>query len=154
MNMVYDNMVKGKTAQWFCNADVVHSMGYTLDLAKGTAMLGNTEDAYNQIWNLPVDEKALTGREWVNLFASVMKGSDKVSVLPKWSAKALGLFIPVLGEMHEMLYQFDRPYYFDSGKFCRRFNYVPTTNREAVKQTISQLKPSLSRLPADELRME
>jgi len=47
-------------------------MGYTPDLARGTAMLGNTEDAYKQLWNLPVDMNALTGREWPGLFAEEM----------------------------------------------------------------------------------
>lgn len=61
-----------KAAQWFCNADVILTMGYTPDLARGTAMLGNTEDAYKQVWNLPVDMNALTGREWNGLFAEEM----------------------------------------------------------------------------------
>ena len=49
MNLIYDNLSKGKKAQWFCNADVVHTMGYVPDLAKGTAILGNTPEAFNQI---------------------------------------------------------------------------------------------------------
>ena len=140
MNMVYDNLSKGKSAQWFCNADVVHTMGYTPDLAKGTALLGNTTDAYNQIWNLPVDMNSLTGREWVKLFAEIMNTTDKITVLPQWSLKLLGVFIPILKEMHEMLYQFDRPYNFDCSKFLNKFDFVPTTNREAVIQTIEALK--------------
>ena len=140
MNTVYDNIVKGKTAQWFCNADVVHTMGYSPDLAKGTAMLGNTPDAFNQIWNLPASPEALTGRQWVKLFADEMKTSDKVQVLPVWMIKLVGLFIPVLREMPEMMYQFDRPYIFDSSKFCNRFNFSPTSNIEAVRMTINALK--------------
>lgn len=140
MNMVYDNMAKGKTAQWFCNADAIHTMGYTPDLAKGTALLGNSTDAINQIWNLPVDMNALTGREWVKLFADEMKTSGKVKVLPLWALKLLGIFVPILKEMPEMMYQFDRPYNFDSSKFISRFNFTPTTNKEAVKETIDTLK--------------
>ena len=139
LNVVYDNMIKGKTAQWFGNADVVHTMGYTPDLAKGTAMLGNTGDAYNQVWNLPVDKNALTGREWVKLFAGEMKASEKVQVLPLWSLKLLGLFVPILKEMAEMTYQFARPYVFDSSKFTDKFNYQATSNLEAVRQTIDIL---------------
>jgi len=139
LNVVYDNLIKGKTAQWFGNADVVHTMGYTPDLAKGTAMLGNTEDAFNQVWNLPVDSNALTGREWVKLFAGEMKASDKVQVLPLWSVKLLGLFVPILKEMAEMTYQFDRPYIFDSSKFMDKFNYQATSNLEAVRQTLAIL---------------
>jgi len=139
MNLVYDNVAQGKTAKWVVNADVVHTMGYTPDLAKATAILGNTPDAYNQIWNLPVDMNSLTGRQWVKLFSDEMKASEKVQVLPLWSLKLLGLFVPVLKEMVEMMYQFDRPYNFDSSKFINRFKFSPTTNKEAVKQTIERL---------------
>ncbi len=139
LNVVYDNLLKGKTAQWFGNADVVHTMGYTPDLAKGTAILGNTEDAYNQVWNLPVDMNSLTGREWVKLFANEMNSSDKVQVLPLWMVKLLGVFVPILKEMAEMTYQFDRPYNFDCSKFIDRFNYKPTSNKEAVRQTLELL---------------
>ncbi len=140
LNLVYDNLVKGKTAQWVCNADVIHTMGYTPDLAKGTAILGNTPDAYNQVWNLPVDMNAITGREWIKLFATVMNASDKVMVLPMWGLKLLGLFIPIMREMPEMMYQFDRPYNFDCSKFINRFKFNPTSNLDAVKFTIESLQ--------------
>jgi len=67
MNLVYDNLSKDKKAQWFCNAKAIHSISYTPDLAKGTAILGNTPDAYNQIWNLPTDQAKITGEEWMGL---------------------------------------------------------------------------------------
>ena len=140
MNLVYDNMMKGKSAQWFGNPDVVHTMGYTPDLAKGTALLGNSPDAYNQVWNLPVDIDSLTGREWVKLFAEEMKTSDKVQAVPVWMIKILGIFIPFLREMPEMMYQFNRDFNFDSTKFCKRFNYIPISNKQAVKETIEALK--------------
>jgi nucleoside-diphosphate-sugar epimerase len=139
MNMVYDNLAKGKSAQWFCNAKVTHSTSYTPDLAKGTAILGNSADAWNQIWNLPTDPQKITGEEWINLFAKEMKAGNKYQVLPGWGIKALGIFIPILKEMYEMRYQYDRDYYFDSSKFNKHFNYTPTTNAEAVKQTVKAL---------------
>jgi len=140
MNLIYDNLIKGKTAQWFGNADVIHSMGFTPDLAKGTALLGNSPDAYNQIWNLPVDKNALTGREWVKLFADELKTSDKVKVIPQMIIKLLGIFVPVLREMPEMIYQFENQFYFDSSKFISRFNFEPTKNKEAVRLTIEKLR--------------
>lgn len=139
MNLIYDNFKKGKPAQWFCNADVAHTTGYTPDLAKGTAILGNSKDAFNQIWNLPTDPEAPTGRAWAQLFAEEMGAKNKIQILPGWGLKLLGFFVPILGEMYEMRYQYDRPYYFDSTKFRTAFNYVPTTNAQAVKQTIDLL---------------
>jgi len=143
MNMIYDNYAKKKSAQWFCNADVVHTTGFTPDLAKGTALLGNSADAYNQIWNLPVDQSPITGRQWAELFASEMKVKNKMQVLPAWILKVLGIFIPILSEMHEMSYQYDREYFFDSSKFIERFNYVPTSNKSAVEQTVKALKSEI-----------
>ncbi len=140
MNTVYDNLAKGKKAQWFCDAKVIHSVSYTPDLAKGTAILGNTESAYNKVWNLPTDPQKITGEEWIDLFATEMNASNKYQVLPGWGLKAIGLFVPILNEMYEMRYQYDRDYYFDSSKFNKEFNYTPTTNAMAVKQTVEQLK--------------
>ena len=89
----------------------------TPDAAKATALLGNTDDAYNQVWHLPTDKNTLTGREFINLFAKEMNVKSKVFVMPMWLIKLLGLFIPVLKEMPEMMYQYDRDYFFDSSKF-------------------------------------
>jgi nucleoside-diphosphate-sugar epimerase len=113
-------------------------------LAKGTAIVGNTPEAFNQIWNLPVDGEALTGREWAGLFAEAMKTSDEIQVLPAWGIKALGLFVPILREFYEMRYQYDREYYFDSSKFNSSFRYEPTANRRAVAQTVETLQGKAS----------
>lgn len=139
MNLIYDNLIKGKKAQWLCDAKKIHNMSYTPDLANGTAILGNTPDAYNQIWNLPTDSEKITGEGWVNLFAKEMNVSNKYQVLPNWLLKILGIFIPIMKELPEMNYQYDRDYFFDSSKFNKRFNYTPTKNAIAVKQTVEQL---------------
>ncbi len=139
INLVYDKFRKGKKAQWFCNADKVHSFGYVPELAKGTAILGNTESAYNQIWNLPTDENKITGREWIRLFAEEMNCEPKFSTLPGWLFKVAGLFVPMMAELSEMNYQYDRDYYFDSSKFNKAFNYSPVSNEQAVKETVAYL---------------
>jgi nucleoside-diphosphate-sugar epimerase len=138
MNTVYANMIKRKTAQWFCNADALHTFGYTSNLAKGTAILGNTASAFNQIWNLPAD-RPLTGRQWVSLFAKEMNAKNKVMVLPAWLIRVIGIFTPILGEIYEMLYQYETDYVFDSSKFQSAFNFKPISNEQGVKETIREL---------------
>jgi nucleoside-diphosphate-sugar epimerase len=143
MNLVYDNLVKNKKAQWFCNSKVVHSMGYVPELAKGTAMLGNTPEAYNQIWNLPTDPQRITGKEWISLFATELGKENKFTVLPNWIVKGFGLIVPVMKELAEMNYQYDRDYYFDSTKFNSFFKFTPIAHAVAVKQAIQQLKDNI-----------
>jgi nucleoside-diphosphate-sugar epimerase len=136
--MVYKNLKKGKTANWFMNADKKHSFTYTPDAAKATAQLGNTPDAYNQVWHLPTDKNTLTGRELTVLFAKEMNASGKVSVIHMFLLKVLGVFIPFLKEMPEMMYQYDRDYFFDSSKFEKRFPFRVTTYSEGVRNTVVQ----------------
>jgi nucleoside-diphosphate-sugar epimerase len=135
--MVYKNLKKGKTPIWLINSDKKHSFTYTHDAAKATALLGNTDDAYNQVWHLPTDKNTLTGREFVNLFATEMHAKGGVSVMPMWLIKVLGIFIPIMKEMPEMMYQYDRDYFFDSLKFDKRFNFKTTTYQEGVRNTVN-----------------
>jgi nucleoside-diphosphate-sugar epimerase len=140
MSMIYDNLTKGKKANWLCKSDMPHSSGYAPELAKGTAMLGNTADTFNQIWNLPVDSQVPTAIQWAEMFrAALKKGPEGVMSLPPLGIKLLGVFIPVVGEMYEMRYQYDRPYFFDSSKFNSRFNYTPIANQKAVQETVEKL---------------
>jgi nucleoside-diphosphate-sugar epimerase len=140
MEMVYKNLSQNKKANWFCNAKVKHSFTYTPDAGKATALLGNTPDAYNQVWNLPTDPNNLTGEEWISLFAREMDKSPKYMVLPKIMARILGLFIPVMKEFPEMMYQYDREYIFDSTKFGKHFGFKPTPYEEGVKETLHILR--------------
>jgi len=139
-DMVYKNIKKGKKPNWFIDANKKHSFTYTPDAAKATALLGNTADAYNQVWHLPTDKNALTGKEMIALFAKEMNVDNKISILPMWLLKILGLFVPIMKEMPEMMYQYDRDYFFDSSKFDKRFNFRTTTYQEGVKLTIEQTK--------------
>jgi len=140
IEVVYKNFKKGKAANWFIRTDKKHSFTYTPDAAKATAILGNTSDAYNQVWHLPTDPNTLTGKEMIALFADEMKAKNKVTVMAMWLIKVLGIFIPFMREMPEMMYQYDRDYFFDSSKFDKRFNFKTTTYQEGVKQTIELTK--------------
>ncbi|MDZ7608068.1 MAG: NAD-dependent epimerase/dehydratase family protein [Cyclobacteriaceae bacterium] len=132
---VYKNLKNGKKPNWFIDATKKHSFIYTPDAAKATAILGNTPDAYNQVWHLPTDPNSMTGLEWVALFNKEMKTSKKVMVISMFLLRMLGMFMPLMREMPEMMYQYDRDYFFDSSKFEKRFNFT-TTTYEGVKSIV------------------
>jgi nucleoside-diphosphate-sugar epimerase len=138
MELGYKNLKNGKSANWFINANNKHSFTFTPDAAKATALLGNTVDAFNQVWHLPTDKNTLTGREFIELFARELKVKSRVFVMPMWLIKLMGLFVPVLREMPEMMYQYDRDYFFDSSKFEKRFNFNPTTYTEGIRLIVKQ----------------
>ncbi len=136
---VYKNLSQGKKADWFASTSKLHSYTYTPDAAKATALLGNTPGAYNQVWHLPT-APPLTGKQWVELFAKEMGVKPQVRAVPLLVIRAMGLFMPIMKELYEMGYQYDRDYVFKSAKFEKQFNIKPTPPREAVKAVIHMLQ--------------
>ncbi len=133
-------MRQGKRANILGSLDKKHSYTYTPDAAKAVAILGNTPDAYNQIWHMPTHPDTLTAREWVELFAREMGiANPKYSATPKFMLRILGIFVPVLREFPEMLYQFDRDYFLDSSKFEKRFGFQPTSYQEGARETVKAM---------------
>ena len=137
---VFDNFRKGKKAQWFIDADKKHSMTYTPDAGKGTALLGNTTSAFNQIWHLPTDKNVLTGKEFIEIAAKAFGVEPRHTVLKKWMIQMVGYFIPVVKESIEMLYQNEYDYLFDSIKFEKAFNFIPTNYNDGIVATVKSMK--------------
>ena len=133
--MIFEKMKKGKSAQWFVNANQPHSFTYTPDAAVALYMLAGSENAYGQTWHLPTARPALTGNEFISIAAKYMHAKNKVSVLPKWLVGMIGLFVPVMKELGEMLYQNEFPYQFDSSKFEKAFQFKPTPYEEGIRLT-------------------
>lgn len=139
---VINNLAKGKTAQWMKSLNHKHSYTYLPDAAKATALLGNTEDAYGEAWHLPTASNPMTGQEWIDAFAKAFGVKPKAMALPNWLLNFMGIFIPVMKELPEMNYQYDRDYIFDSSKFELEFGIKPTPYEEGIKAIVSQDFPT------------
>jgi len=138
--MVFENFNKSKKAQWFIDVNKKHSFTYTPDAGKGTAILGNTESAYNQIWHLPTNKNVLTGREFMDLAAKAMGVKPDYTIVKKWMVQMLGMFNKAIKESVEMLYQNDSDYLFDSTKFEKTFNFTPISYEEGIIKTARSMK--------------
>jgi nucleoside-diphosphate-sugar epimerase len=134
--MVINPLSQKKTASWMGAMDFKHSYTYTPDAGRATAILGNSEDAYNQVWHLPTAPDPMTGRGWIEAIAKELGVSPKYRTLSKSMLRLLGVFIPVMKEMIEMLYQYDRNYVFNSEKFEKRFQFVPTAYRDGIREIV------------------
>ena len=135
---VYNNLLKDKNPQWLGKLDVIHNFTYSKDMGKALAILGNTPDAFNQVWHLPTYEEKLTSREWIELLMNAMNKKKKISVLPVAAMSLIGLFVPIIKELKEVSYQLDRDYFFNSSKFNKRFNFTPTTSEDGIKEMVSK----------------
>ncbi len=135
--MVFKPLSKGKKANWMASADFKHSFTYTPDAGRATALLGNTEDAYNQVWHLPTAKNPLTGKQWIEAVGKEMGKPAKLQLASRTIVKIMGIFIPVMREMPEMMYQYDRNYDFNSDKFMERFEFEVTPYAEGIKTIVA-----------------
>jgi nucleoside-diphosphate-sugar epimerase len=138
--MVAENFLKGKKAQVMGNPGKIHTYTYTPDAAKATAILGNTPDAFNQVWHVPTTKEKLTTQQWIELLAKEIKTEPRIQKAPKVLLQILGLFIPMMREFPEMLYQYDQDYIFDSSKFENRFGFGATPVAEGIRTLVDSLK--------------
>jgi nucleoside-diphosphate-sugar epimerase len=135
---VFNNLKNGKKANWLGSVDYKHSFTYTPDAGKAVAILGNTPEAFGQIWHLPTASNPFSGREWIETIAKELGAKPKYQVASKFMVRILGLFIPIMKEMVEMIYHYDRDYVFDSTKFEKKFNFSPTPYLEGIKEIVKQ----------------
>lgn len=134
--MIFLKFKEKKSATWIANDRAKHSFSYTPDLGKAVALLGNTADAFGQVWHLPTAHDPMTGQEFIRLAASVMGAEPRYSVMKSWMMRMGGLFNRLALESVEMAYQYEHEYLFDSTKFQEKF-FRATPSAEAVRLTAS-----------------
>lgn len=139
-SMMNETIIKplkiGGKANLLGSVDSKHSYTFTPDAGKATALLGNTADAYNQVWHLPTAPDPFTGAQWTWLIASELGIKPDYQLVNKYMVWILGYFTPIMKELQEMLYQNRKDYIFDSSKFEKRFGMQPTPYHLGIKQVI------------------
>lgn len=133
---VFDRLKSGKAPQWIGNPNTVHTFTFTPDAGRAVAMLGRSSDAYGQTWHLPTTKEPLTGKDFVGLACDLAGQPFKLQVAPGWMLKLMGIFVPVLRENEEMMYQFEYDYRFDSSKIESALGLQPTPYRHGIGMSL------------------
>jgi nucleoside-diphosphate-sugar epimerase len=134
---VFLKLKEGKPAIWVGDPSTYHMMTYSPDAAKGTALLGNTPDAYQQVWHLPTAQEKVTGKQWVEMFAKELGKPAKFKAVPGKMVKLIGLFVSLFKELSDVMYQNERNYFFNCNKFMNRFpDFRITSPEEGVREVV------------------
>ena len=129
---VFERLKAGKTPQWIGNPNTIHTFTFTPDAGRAMALLGRSSEAYGQTWHLPTTKEPLTGADFVRLACDQAGRPNKLLVAPRWMLKLMGLFMPVLRENEEMMYQFEYDYRFDSSKIESAFGMQATPYSQGI----------------------
>jgi len=133
---VFQRLAQGKTPQWVGDPDAIHTFTYTPDAGRAVAALARSPEAYGRTWNVPTSAERITGREFVRMACEAAGQPFRLQVAPRWLLRILGIFMPVLRENNEMMYQFEHDYIFDSSRIAAEYGLHATAYRDGIATTL------------------
>jgi nucleoside-diphosphate-sugar epimerase len=126
----------GKAAQVIGKLDMPHTYTYVPDIGKALVILGEHDTALGQAWHIPSPPTGTTRAFFTQVYQAAGH-PPKFQVMPKLMLKGLALFMPVLRELDEMLYEFEEPFIMDHSKFERAFGLKATPLDESIRTTVA-----------------
>lgn len=131
---IIDKVKNGTPARVFLRDDTLRTLIYTPDASRAMALLGNTADAWGQVWHLPCDDSRLTYRQFIALAADVFGTKGEYKVLKQWQLSLAGLVNKTARGAAELLPRYRKDNIFISAKFKQRFpEFKVTTYREGLE---------------------
>jgi nucleoside-diphosphate-sugar epimerase len=129
-------LLRGRTIRVLGDPDTPHSWTYLPDVARAMVRVAGAEDAWGRPWHVPT-EPPLSIRAMIGKLAGQAGVPDaSVRQLPPGLVRILGLASPLLRELQEVRYQFDRPFVVDSAAYTARFGETATPIDDQIKTTV------------------
>jgi len=126
---------QGKKISVLYNPDVPHSFSFVNDYAKAVINLVSSDDVFGQIWHIPTAEP-ITQREFLEIAFEIANKTPKINSLSNFMLSMVALFNPIVKEIKELSYQFEKPFIMDHSKYEKRFGIDITPYQEAIKTTL------------------
>ncbi len=132
---VFYPALAGKKARLPGKPEMPHTYSYIPDIAKGLAVLGEHDEALGRVWHLP-NAETLTTQAFVEMVYKASESRPKLSGTPRFILKLVGRRVPEVGEIIEMLYEFEEPFIVDHSLFEAAFGNHATPLNEAIRATV------------------
>lgn len=135
-------LAKGNSAALVGSPDMPHDFAYVPDIGRTiVTLLDAPEYVYCQVWHMPC-APTRTQRQIIQLGAAALGVKPNISALPIWALPILCLAMPILRELYEMRFRWNRPYHVNASKFSRRFWSDVTPFEQGVAATALSFKNS------------
>lgn len=119
--------------------DLVHAWAYLPDVARAAVMLAERRSDLAQFEEFGFEGYTLTGAGVVENISKAVGKPQKVSGVPWFIIKLLGLVQPTMREIHEMRYLWTIPHRLDGTKLARFLpDFKPTPVDVAMRTVLAQ----------------
>jgi nucleoside-diphosphate-sugar epimerase len=130
--MVTTRILAGEPASYPADLDVAHSWSYIGDVARTLVAVTRSDQAWGRAWHVPSVSSA-SARELTELLADVTGApAPKLLRMSAVELHEIGLAYPVMAEVSEMLYLYERPAIIDSALTEQAFGLAPSTLNDVL----------------------
>ncbi len=126
----------GKRVLLLGTLDAPHTFTFIDDFGQGLVTLGERDEALGQAWHIP-NAATVTTRSFLQQVFEETGQPFNATTAPGFVVRAMGLLNPMMRELAEMLYEFDRPFIVDHSKYARAFGDHSTPLPEAIRRTVA-----------------
>jgi len=116
----------GRPVRVLRSADTAHSWTSPDDVARLLVTVATDERGWGRAWHVPSNEPRTQREALADLCRVAGASPGAVREYPEWLIRALGLVVPLIRELPEVGYQFERPFVLDSSAAQVQFALTPT----------------------------
>ena len=127
--------LSGKPVRVFGSPDQPHSWTDVRDMARALVGVAGREDAWGRIWHAPTNPPRTQREAIADICRAAGREPVDVRAYPKAVLALGGLVSPMLRELKETAYQFERPYILDSTAITHELGLQPTPWDEVCRRT-------------------
>jgi nucleoside-diphosphate-sugar epimerase len=134
-------LLRGKPAEVLGDPDRLHTYTYIADFGEALVALSETEATWGRAWHVP-SAPAVTTRSFAAQAAdlagvAVPDAGPRLRRLPAWQLRLVGLGVPAVREMPEMMYQFEQDWVVDYSAYAAAVGGRATPMRTALAATVA-----------------
>ncbi|MCP3991709.1 MAG: NAD-dependent epimerase/dehydratase family protein [Actinomycetia bacterium] len=134
---VVPKALAGKNVSVVGEPDAPHSWTFVDDICVALATLGTDDRSLGRAWHAPTAPPQSARQMVTQLCQAAGVKPVKVKPVPPLMLKAMGLVVPAVGELGEMLYQFEEPFIIDATDTEETFGITYTPLDSQLEKTVA-----------------
>jgi len=135
LSRVVPAALRGRTAVMMGRTDQPHTFTDVRDVARTLVAAATDPGAHGRTWHVPSNPPATQARGLADVLAAVGHPPVRTVGLRGPALAAAAAFSPLLRELRQLIYQFERPYVLDDAAARERFGITPTPWAEVCRAT-------------------
>jgi nucleoside-diphosphate-sugar epimerase len=133
--LVVGKALQGKNVRVFGDPQAPHSMTDVRDMARALVATAAEPTAWGRVWHAPTNPARSQAETVADVCRSVGRDPVRVKAWPRALLSVGGVFVPVLRELRETVYQFQSPYVLDSSAIEEALGLEPTQWEDVCRAT-------------------